>query len=298
MSMLSCRVLCLLLIVLYCVGVANANANVTNAQARHTAERLKKAHKMVDQTLKNKVECRKAVLAAENASRSANAFAGVVKNSQQKLAAKPTEVAKKKKKGEEFIKIAEKASEIANTVGERTYEHAEDILHIVFEARDAAETYGDSFRQQVDTLLTDTKMNMETIMTNAQTAAKEAHEESRQVHTAVTDVKAAVKEVKDAIKNLEAATKDPTVAGQQGQTEGTKTQQTEENGKDAQGQSSRTTVTVNIRGESLDVFVNDAANKSGMALHDSSSIPALLRVPPLLLLLFSVLGCMAVCRAL
>ncbi|KAH9588724.1 hypothetical protein LSM04_001736 [Trypanosoma melophagium] len=203
MSMLSCRALCLLVIVLYCVGVANANA--ANPQAGFVAERLKRVHKIAGETVKNKVECEKVMKSAQDAARNARAFVAGVKNSLQELAANPTEVENKKKKGYELIKKAMKAANKAETVCEKTHQKAEDISQVIDYVVDIAQEYGDSFRQQVDTLLTDTKMNMETIMTNAKGGAKEAEAESGKVHTAVMDVKGAVKEVEDAIKNLEAA---------------------------------------------------------------------------------------------
>ncbi|KAH9598489.1 hypothetical protein LSM04_000873 [Trypanosoma melophagium] len=319
MSMLSCRVLCLLAIVLCCVGVANANAD---PQAKSIAGTLKKAHDMAKESSNLKEECETATEAAEDAAAKAAGFAITIQSRLTNGAVNISDVDKKKEEGNQLIDRATKAAEKAKGLASKTSQVADDVFVTAASEIETAKQRDESFQKMVDAELhAMNETNMATIETITEAVSKNLTTASVKAYAAAQSVETAVKEVEEAIKKLVAAvaaaeqkkkeptkaerenmdsqarpqTQDPTAAGQQGQTEGSKTQQTEEKRKDAQGQRSRRTITLNVRGENLDSLFNYAANKSGMALHDSSSIPALLRVPLLLLLLFSVLGCMTVC---
>ncbi|ORC93051.1 uncharacterized protein TM35_000023770, partial [Trypanosoma theileri] len=95
MSMLSCRVLCLLAIVLCCVGVAHADL------PPHVMQLVEEANKMAEKTSTLKVECDKAGMAAREAGEEAHVFAEETKTNLETIAADPKKVEETKSKGDE-----------------------------------------------------------------------------------------------------------------------------------------------------------------------------------------------------
>ncbi|ORC82788.1 uncharacterized protein TM35_000841050 [Trypanosoma theileri] len=275
MSMLPCRVLCLLVIVLCCVGV-------THAGASGHAERVKEAEAKVDETLRLKEECEEATKAVTEAGLAAQRFAHATEINRVAIAADPNEVNKTKSEGLKFIENTTKAAKKAEEVRDRTTDSIKDT-------RDNSFILGAKMEEA------------EQAADNAESATRDATSAIETAETHINGVKKVLKELEDAVaaaekkeKQVEAQpqeqTNETSLGEQQGHTEGNQTEQTQEKQK----QHYRSTFTINIHGDNLDALLNGAANKSGMALNDGSSSPALLRIP-LLLLLLSVLGCMAVC---
>ncbi|ORC83145.1 uncharacterized protein TM35_000771070, partial [Trypanosoma theileri] len=244
MSMLPCRVLCLLVIVLCCVGVAHAAATPGVSSLFVQAEEKAK------EILKQKEECVIAGKAARKVADEAQQFVVDTKKKLETIAAHPEEVEKTKSKGHELIDKARKAAaearkvvEVTTAIVEETYDKAGQGL-----LRGNAEV--------------------------AEEAAKEADEAKRD---AITDIEAAelhAELVEGVLKDLDAAvaaaakkkeekqvesqphpqTKETSLGEQQGHTEGNKAEQTQEKQKEKQKQHYRSTVTINIHGDNLDAL--------------------------------------------
>ncbi|ORC83149.1 uncharacterized protein TM35_000771110 [Trypanosoma theileri] len=287
MSMLSCRVLCLLAIVLCCVGVAHAASS-------HT-EFVKEAQEKVKETSGLKAQCEEATKAAREAADEALVFFAATNKTLETIAADPNEVEKTKSKGRKLIEKATQAAEKAEQVRAKTSESAtqtdgkvelfltgvekENALKAVVEAESAAR----DAVEHIDAAKTHAEL-VEGVLQKLDDAVAAAKEKKKEE----------MKQEKEKQVNSPAQplSKDPSLGEPQGHTEGNQAEQTQ--GK--QKQHYRSTVTINIHGDNLDALLNGAANNSGMALNDGSSSSALLRVPLLLLLLLlSVLSCMAVC---
>ncbi|ORC93047.1 uncharacterized protein TM35_000023730 [Trypanosoma theileri] len=278
MSMLSCRVLCLLAIVLCCVGVAHAAASSYE-------ELVKEAREKVKETLRLNAECAKATNAATEAAHAAQLFALEIGKKLETIAANPDDVNKTKSKGRELIEKATQAAGEAEKVRDQT-------TAIKTAAVTAAVLFEDVFveaEQAAD--------NAEKAVHDANNAIDNAKLHAERVEKVLKDLDAEVvaaaekKKEKQVESQTQEQTNETSLGEQRGHTEGNQADQKQEKQK----QHYRSTVTINIRGDNLDALLNGAANNSGMALNDGSSSPALLRVPLLLLLLLSVLGCMAVC---
>ncbi|ORC93057.1 uncharacterized protein TM35_000023830, partial [Trypanosoma theileri] len=113
MSMLSCRVLCLLAIVLCCVGVAHAGASGQEGRVEEAREKAK-------EVLKQKEKCDKVTKAALKAADEAQVFVDTTLKKLETIAADPEEVKRTKIKGDELVENAMKAAEKANEVAEQT----------------------------------------------------------------------------------------------------------------------------------------------------------------------------------
>ncbi|ORC85966.1 uncharacterized protein TM35_000311520 [Trypanosoma theileri] len=280
MSMLPCRVLCLLAIVFCCVGVAHADA-----LSPYFVNLVKEANELAEKTSKLKVECDNAATAARQAGEEAHVFANEILSSLDKIAADPKEVEERKSKGQKLIDNATKAAEKAEKVRDETSESAratEDkamFPGVPEEKVEGAKKAAEEADKAVQAAIND--------IDAAKTYAKHVEDALQKLETAVS----AAKEKKEKQLESQEQIKETSLGEQQGLTEGNKVEQTQEKQK----QHYRSTVTINIHGDNLDALLNGAANNSGMALNDGSSSPALLRVQLLLLLLLSVLGCMAVC---
>ncbi|ORC82784.1 uncharacterized protein TM35_000841010 [Trypanosoma theileri] len=114
MSMLSCRVLCLLAIVLCCVGVTHA------ASIPGQAGRVEEAQEKAKEVLKQKEECLNAGEAARKAAHEAQLFVDTTKKNLKTIAADSKEVEKTKNKGNELSENAMKAGGEAEKVAEQT----------------------------------------------------------------------------------------------------------------------------------------------------------------------------------
>ncbi|ORC93053.1 uncharacterized protein TM35_000023790 [Trypanosoma theileri] len=318
MSMLSCRVLCLLAIVLCCVGVAHAGAS-------GQAGRVEEAQEKEKEVLKQKEKCENAAKAALKAADEAQEFVDTTLKKLETIAADPEEVKRTKNKGDEHIKNVAKAAKKANEVAEQTTKSMaapRDLVNIL------RGEYDDNLATSVEKLIKDAEKAADDAIIHADKASMCIGKVVSVLQKLDAAVVAAAKEKKE--KQVEPQpkpqeqTNKTSPGGQQGHTEGNQTEetqeiqvesqpqeqtnktslgeqqghtegnQTEQTQKEKQRQHYRSTVTINIHGDNLDALLSGAANNSGMALNDGSSSPALLRVP-LLLLLLSVLGCMAVC---
>ncbi|ORC85983.1 uncharacterized protein TM35_000311690, partial [Trypanosoma theileri] len=288
MSMLPCRVLCLLAIVFCCVGVAHANAQTSS-----------KIVTLAEETSKLKEECEEAGTAAKNAAREASSFVSVIEQHLKTVPANPKEAEAKKQKGIELIQKARAAADNAKQLAEKTYAKSNQSLVEAETARRSEES-NNSLLEEIATAIKAAEA-AKNASSNAHAAATEASTTAQRLQDAVDKLEVPVSAAKEKEKEeqmkqenekqvesqAQEQTNETSLVEQQSHTEGNQAEQTEE-----QKQRSRSTVTINIHGDNLDSLLNGAANKSGMALNDGSSSPALLRVP-LLLLLLSVLGCMA-----
>ncbi|ORC90346.1 uncharacterized protein TM35_000081440 [Trypanosoma theileri] len=270
MSMLSCRVLCLLAIVLCCVGVAHA------AVPPGALQYVKEAQEKAKETLKLKAECENAANAAREAADKAQQFVVATESGVETIAADPDKVEKRKSEGHELIDKAMKAAAEARKVANRTTDSKIETENKASLARLSAG---------------ETDPEPEEIV-EVEKAAEHAESAVRAAGQSADDAEGAAKRVEDVLKKLDAAV---VAAAEKKEKQVESQQQTQEKQKEKQKQHYRSTVTINIHGDNLDALLNGAANNSGMALNDGSSSPALLRVPFLLLLLLSVLGCMTVC---
>ncbi|ORC85965.1 uncharacterized protein TM35_000311510 [Trypanosoma theileri] len=264
MPMLPCRVLCLLAIVFCCVSVTHANAHGKSPY-------VELARKKVEETLKLKEECERITTATTDAAHKAQAFAEEIKANLETIAADPKEVEKRKIEGRKFIENTTQAAAEAKEVADKTTESATETKNKVFALPDEEE-----------------KMKAEDAAEEAENAARVVKEAEDRANTYVKLVEDALQKLDDEVAAAKEKKEKPVETQAQEQTRETQEKQ------EKQKQHYRSTVTINIHGENLDALLNGAANNSGMALNDGSSSPALLRVP-LLLLLLSVLGCMAVC---
>ncbi|ORC83150.1 uncharacterized protein TM35_000771120 [Trypanosoma theileri] len=251
MSMLPCRVLCLLAIVLCCVGVVHANAAAPAVLTGHE-ERIKEAQEKVKETLRLKEECEKVIKAAEDAAYAAQVFAVTTENNLETIAADPEKVEKTKSEGRKFIDNTTQAAERAKEVADQT-------------TASAKETY------DISVLF----VGQEEEQMKAEEAAENAENAARAVKEAEDRAITYVKLVEEAIKKLDAAV----VAAKEKEKE----KQVEPQPQ-PQEQTNETSLPP-----------TNATITNGITRNDGSSSPALLRVPLLLLLLLSVLGCMAVC---
>ncbi|ORC93361.1 uncharacterized protein TM35_000012380 [Trypanosoma theileri] len=284
MSMLSCRVLCLLAIVLCCVGVARADASAASLP-QYVMKYVEQAKKLAEETKELKEKCEKATETAREAAYEAQRFVVSTRNELETIAADPKKVMETKSKGYELIdkamKAAVEAGELANKTTDSERE-TDDNVSVV-------QTYAEEHKHSVPKEIKDA----EEAVKDAQNAVYNAKDAEGMAHTHANDVKNVLKELDAAVAAAEKKEKQ-LESQQQGHTEGNKTEETQEKQKEKQKQHYRSTFTINIHGDNLDALFNGGANNSGMALNDGSSNPASLRVP-LLLLLLSVLGCMAVC---
>ncbi|ORC90351.1 uncharacterized protein TM35_000081490, partial [Trypanosoma theileri] len=260
MSILSCRVLFLLAIVLCCVGVAHATSG--------HAEFVKEAQEKFRETLRLNEECEKVATSTEDAAHKAQAFAEEILLSLQIIAADPEEVKKRKSEGREFIDNTTQAAAEARKVASKTSESAEETfekatLGLLRENAEAA------FKAVEDADKAVHAAN--TAIENAETHAKRVEEAINQLDAAV--VAAKKKEEKQLETQQHPQTKETSLGEQQGHTDGNKTEQTQEKQKEKQKQHYRSTFTINIHGDNLDALLNGAANNSGMALNDGSSSP-------------------------
>ncbi|ORC93048.1 uncharacterized protein TM35_000023740, partial [Trypanosoma theileri] len=128
MSMLPCRVLCLLAIVLCCVGVAHAAAASGENVGRFDNTEV---HEQVEKIKKLKAECEEVGEAARNAAHEAQRFVDTTKKNLKTIAAVPEEVEETKIKGDELSEKAMKAAEKAEELAKRTRESATQIEDIV-----------------------------------------------------------------------------------------------------------------------------------------------------------------------
>ncbi|ORC93056.1 uncharacterized protein TM35_000023820 [Trypanosoma theileri] len=289
MSMLSCRVLCLLAIVLCCVGVAHAAAAAASLPS-HVMEIVDQAKKLAEGTKELKEKCVKAGEAARQAGEEAHVFAHETKTNLETIAADPPKVEETKSKGlkliDKVMKVAEDAENVANktTDSEReTDEKANLVLLSVPNPETPPEEIKGVLKEVED----------------AQKAVREAAEEidaaktyANKVKDALQDLEAAVvaaKEKKE--KQVETQTQEQTnetsLDEQQGHTEGNQAEQTQETQSSSNAPDVHETSAIPLP--------TNATITNGTKRNDGSSSPALLRVPLLLLLLLSVLGCMAVC---
>ncbi|ORC90349.1 uncharacterized protein TM35_000081470 [Trypanosoma theileri] len=116
MSMLPCRVLCLLAIVLCCVGVAHAAAGPSTGMNKYVED----ARELAEETKKLKVECEKAGTTARQAADEAQLFVFSTKDQIKTIAADPEKVNKTKIQCHELIDKAMKAAAEARIVGSKT----------------------------------------------------------------------------------------------------------------------------------------------------------------------------------
>ncbi|ORC85980.1 uncharacterized protein TM35_000311660 [Trypanosoma theileri] len=191
MSMLSCRVFCLLAIVLCCVGVSSSSAAVNGAPgaasggARSNQKRLEDwrerssqsyaqwangtlhqvlaAGKMAEQTLKMKTECAKVGETADVAARDVDVFAITLKNSIETVAAKTSEVEQNKEKGRELIKKAEEAAEKAREFADKTEAHSDQTFVKAASALEETNKFNERYSKEME------QYNAQ----NSQTAEKE-----------------------------------------------------------------------------------------------------------------------------
>ncbi|ORC85977.1 uncharacterized protein TM35_000311630 [Trypanosoma theileri] len=234
MSMLSCRVFCLLAIVFCCVGVTHAN------YVQHTSYMYMKAQLVVHETPKRKLNCEKASKDAQEAAQNANNFATEIENNLKTLTANSTEVEQKKTEGRELIKKAEESAEKAKKEATNTVRATDTRDISAFEKeRLHYELQKDKFRIMIRTF------------NEAIQAVKDAKKAADDAESHADDAKEAAKRVRDVIKKLEAAvspakekkkdeltkqvesqpkeqTMDTFFADQQGHTEGNKTLQSQE----------------------------------------------------------------------
>ncbi|ORC83148.1 uncharacterized protein TM35_000771100 [Trypanosoma theileri] len=355
MSMLSCRVLCFLAIVLCCVGVAHANA-ATPRVSKHVNEEVLKP---VEKTKQLKAECENATNAAKEVADEAQRFVNTTLKELETIATNPEEVEKTKSEGQKLIEKARKAEREAEKVAEQTtnsIKASEDIVGVLrdineypdtvvaaqkviedaFLAVDVAYEHADKARmcgvevrivlqkleaavaaakekkeekqvesqaqehtnktsldeQQSHTEGNKTEQTQETqVETQPQEQTNETSLGEQQGHTEGNQAEQTQEKQVEPQPQPQEQTNETSLGEQQGHTEGNKTEETQER----QEHPSRSNATINIHGDNLGPLLNGGANNSGMALNDGSSSPALLRVPLLLLLLLSVLGCMAVC---
>ncbi|ORC93052.1 uncharacterized protein TM35_000023780, partial [Trypanosoma theileri] len=254
--MLSCRVLCLLAIVLCCVGV-------THAAASGHEELVKGAQQKFKETLRLKGECEEATKATRQAGEEAERFVLHNKDKLKTIAADPEEVKKTKIEGQELIenatKAAEKAKEVRDetiTSKEKTYENV--ALYLLQDTEAAEKAVKDA----------------ESAIFDANTAIEVAETNAERVKTLLQELDDAVVAAKEKEKQVESQphpqTNKTSLGEQQGHTEGNQTEQTQ---KEKQRQHYRSTVTINIHGDNLDALLSGAANNSGMALNDGSSSP-------------------------
>ncbi|ORC82785.1 uncharacterized protein TM35_000841020 [Trypanosoma theileri] len=257
MSMLSCRVLCLLAIVLCCVGVAHANAS---GQQTVVSRFVEQAKKLAGVTKELKEKCVSAGNAARQAAEEAHVFAVTTQKKLETIAANPEEVKKTKSKGDELIKNAMKAAAEAEKVREQTTDSAdktdEEVVVVELHAGSS-----DSLPQEI--------VEVSNVIKDARNAVFEAGDHVDAAKTYANDVK-------NVLQKLDAAV----VAAAK---EREKEKQVESQPQ-PQEQTNETSLPP-----------TNATITNGTKRNDGSSSPALLRVPLLLLLLLSVLGCMAVC---
>ncbi|ORC83153.1 uncharacterized protein TM35_000771150 [Trypanosoma theileri] len=251
MSMLSCRVLCLLAIVLCCVGVAHADPALPS-------QLVEEAKTLAEETSKLKVECDNAAKAARQAANEAFVFAHVTKTNLVTIAADPNEVEKTKSEGLKFIENTTKAAEEAERVRDETItskDKAEEAIFLVFPDAVDDETVPEEIAPSMN-------------------AVKDAE---RAISTANDDIGAAklhAEEVKNVLQQLDAAVAAAKEREKEKQVESQPQPQEQRN--------------------ETSLPPTNATITNGTKRNDGSSSPALLRVP-LLLLLLSVLSCMAVC---
>ncbi|ORC82797.1 uncharacterized protein TM35_000841140, partial [Trypanosoma theileri] len=121
MSMLPCRVLCLLAIVLCCVGVAHAESAADDYPDSFQGF-VERARKIVNKTLRLKEECVNAGMAALKAADEAQLFVDTTKEKLENIAADQEEVKRTKIKGDELIENAMKAAEKAKELADKIFE--------------------------------------------------------------------------------------------------------------------------------------------------------------------------------
>ncbi|ORC93050.1 uncharacterized protein TM35_000023760 [Trypanosoma theileri] len=245
MSILSCRVLCLLAIVLCCVDVTHA------AASQRSVGQVDGKTEFVEKTKKLKEECEKATKDAKEAAYAAQEFFDTTKVKLKIIAANPNEVEETKSKGHELSEKAMKAAKKAGEVAEQTTKRIPETKELVriYLTGEQAEAANEAIKE-------------------AEKAALDAEQHAEKA------VKLAYL-VLELLQQLDAAV----VAAKEKEEEKQVEPQTQ-----PQEQTNETSR-----------LPNNATITNGTKRNDGSSSPALLRVPLVLLLLLSVLGCMAVC---
>ncbi|ORC93058.1 uncharacterized protein TM35_000023840 [Trypanosoma theileri] len=290
MSMLSCRVLCLLAIVLCYVGVTHADP-----ASGGKLEFVKEAQEKATETLKLKAECEEATKEATAAAHAAQLFAEETKANLEKIAADPKEVEKTKIEGLKFIENAKKAAEKAKKVRDETITSKDDTESKAFFAKMLA---GVTDQQPEIAAAMKAADAAQDAITNANDAIDVANVHANNVESVLRKLDDAVaaaekkKEEKQVETQAQQQTNETSLGEQQGHTEGNKTEQTQE--AQSSSSSSHSSDAPDVRETSAIPLPTNATITNGITQNDGSSSPALLRVP-LLLLLLSVLGCMAVC---
>ncbi|ORC85984.1 uncharacterized protein TM35_000311700, partial [Trypanosoma theileri] len=245
MSMLPYRVLYLLALLFCCVGVTHA------AVQPHMKSFLEESEKKAKETWRLKEECEKATRAAEKAAEKANVFAGNIKAKVKALAADPKMVEKTRSEGRELIENARKAAAEARKVADQTKASADVTIFKGSSARkQAQEHYKTATKEAEKAKFADMKTTEKAIQ-----AAEDAEKAVSTARRFADTADAAITNVEDAIKKLDAEvtaaaekkkkeqmkqenekqvesqgqkqTKDPSLAVQQGQTAGNKTEQTQ-----------------------------------------------------------------------
>ncbi|ORC85975.1 uncharacterized protein TM35_000311610 [Trypanosoma theileri] len=196
MSMLPYRVLCLLAIVLCCVGVTHAD------DVKRTSIILEEARDRGEKTSKLKEECDRAGKEAEEAAHNATVFAQRIESSVDKIAVDPKEVEKKKLEGDALIKKARRAAAKAREVAQRTEKSATETHHNAMYALGQAKHHHGSLKGK----------NVKAPFADMKTAAKNVGKEAQDARQVVRKTKgharkadAAIKNVKDALKKLDTA---------------------------------------------------------------------------------------------
>ncbi|ORC83141.1 uncharacterized protein TM35_000771030 [Trypanosoma theileri] len=241
MSMLPCRVLCLLAIVLCCVGVVTEAADYSQSPAGMYV----KALRIPQEALKLKEECEKAGKDAEKAADSAYNFVATLLANIEAVAADPARVKKERRKGHELITKAEQASAKARKEGDKTTDSATGTKSMDTSSLEQAKKYYENGKNK----LTETVNSFN----KAIKAVKDAEHAARYAKKHADRAEEAAERVKDVLKKLDAAVaeaekkkkeekvkkekqvesqpqeqkKDTSLGGQQGHTEGNKSEQTQ-----------------------------------------------------------------------
>ncbi|ORC90352.1 uncharacterized protein TM35_000081500, partial [Trypanosoma theileri] len=175
MSMLSCRVLCLLAIVLCCVGLTHA-APANGGMAKF----IEQAREKVKETLRLKEDCANVATTAREAANEAFVFARETESKLATIAADPNEVEKTKTKGRKLIENATKAADNAKEVAENAIQSATQT-----------ESEADLYLKEGERA----------------DALKAAEEADKAAHAAITDIEAAkthANDVENVLQKLDA----------------------------------------------------------------------------------------------
>ncbi|ORC90347.1 uncharacterized protein TM35_000081450, partial [Trypanosoma theileri] len=213
MSMLSCRVLCLLAIVLCCVGVTHAASGVSIF--------VKDARDKIGETLRLKKECEEATNAAREAANEAQRFALDIGKKLKLIAADPDEVNKTKSRGHELIENAVKASKKAEEVRDKTTGSktaAETAAYLVAEHDPDVFAAAENAANEVDTAVY--------AANDAINSAKLHAEEVENLLKKLDDALAAAEKKENQVESQpHPQTNETSLGEQQGHTEGNKAEQ-------------------------------------------------------------------------